>query len=322
MNKPLLISSHDAAFKRFMMNISNAKDFFFIHLSDELKSYCDFSTLKLQNSSFIDIKLRSRMSDILYSVKTKKGNISIYFLIEHQSRPDKMIAWRMMHYAFCTMNQHLQQGYTSLPLVVPILFYHGKRKPYPFSVNWLDCFPLSTLANQLYLNNFALIDLNSIDDEILLTHRKAAVMEIAMKHVNSCDDLDKLAMLLSKAINQKNCSDEDTIAVVQYLFSIMDAADFESIINKIAEQVDNHRETIMNIAWRLENKGFKLGKMEGIEIGKNEGIEIGKNEGIEIGKKIVQIQLAKNLLKENVELEFIERITGLSIQELKILILT
>ena len=268
--------------------------------------------------SITDIKLRSRMSDILYSVKTKTGNISIYFLIEHQSRPDKMIAWRMMHYAFCTMNQHLQQGYTSLPLVVPILFYHGKRKPYPFSVNWLDCFPLSTLANQLYLNNFALIDLNSIDDEILLTHRKAAVMEI----VNSCDDLDKLAMLLSKAINQKNCSDEDTIAVVQYLFSIMDAADFESIINKIAEQVDNHRETIMNIAWRLENKGFKLGKMEGIEIGKNEGIEIGKNEGIEIGKKIVQIQLAKNLLKENVELEFIERITGLSIQELKILLLT
>ena len=53
-----------------------------------------------------------------------------------------------------------------------------------------------------------------------------------------------------------------------------------------------------------------------------EGIEIGKNEGIEIGKKIVQIQLAKNLLKENVELEFIERITGLSIQELKILVLT
>lgn len=220
------------------------------------------------------------------------------------------------------MNQHLQQGYKSLPLVVPILFYHGKRKPYPFSVNWLDCFPLSTLANQLYLNNFALIDLNSIDDEILLTHRKAAVMEIAMKHVNSCDDLDKLAMLLSKAINQKNCSDEDTIAVVQYLFSIMDTTDFESIINKIAEQVDNHRETIMNIAWRLENKGFRLGKMEGIEIGKNEGIEIGKNEGIEIGKKIVQIQLAKNLLKENVELEFIERITGLSIQELKILALT
>lgn len=321
MSKPISLSSHDSAFKRFMMNISNAKDFFFIHLSEELKSYCDFSTLQLQNSSFIDIKLRSRMSDILYLVKTKDKTHSIYLLIEHQSKPDKMIAWRMMHYAFCTMNQHLQQGYKSLPLVIPILFYHGKKKPYPFSVNWLDCFPLSPVAHQLYINSFSLIDLTSIDDDILLTHRKVAIMEIAMKHVNYCDDLDKVAMLLAKAINQKNCKDEDTIAVVQYLFSIMDATDFEFIINKIIEQVDNHREIIMNIAWRLENKGFKLGKTKGIEIGKNEGIEIGKNKGIEIGKKMIQVELAKNLLKEHFSFEFVERISGLNQQELQSLIL-
>lgn len=321
MNKPISISSHDSAFKRFMMNISNAKDFFFIHLSEELKNHCDFSTLQLQNSSFIDLKLRSRMSDILYSVKTKKGDISIYLLIEHQSRADKMIAWRMMHYAFCTMNQHLQQGYKSLPLVVPILFYHGKKEPYPFSVNWMECFPLSSLADQLYSNDFSLIDLTSIDDDILLTHNKAAVMEIAMKHVNCCNDLDKVALLLSKAINQKNCSDEDRVAVIQYLFSIMDTSDFEFVINKIAEQTDNHREVIMNIAWRLENKGFKLGVDEGFEIGKNEGIELGKSVGIELGRKSVQLELAQKLLKENFDLPFIERMTGLSVHEIKLLVI-
>lgn len=205
----------------------------------------------------------------------------------------------------------------------------------------MECFPLSSLASQLYSNDFSLIDLTSIDDDILLTHKKAAVMEIAMKHVNSCNDLNQVAMLLSKAINQKNCRDEDTVAVVQYLFSIMDTSDFEFIINKIAEQVDNHRETIMNIAWRLENKGFKLGIDEGFEIGKNEGIELGKTVGIELGKtegielgrtvgielgrvvgieigrKSVQLELAKNLLKENFELSFIERVSGLSIQEIE-----
>lgn len=309
MKKPISISSYDSAFKRFMMNVSNAKDFFFVHLPEELKSHCDFLTLQLQNSSFIDIKLRSRMSDILYLVRTKEGDIPIYLLIEHQSRPDKMIAWRMMNYAFSTMNQHLQQGYKSLPLVVPILFYHGKKKPYPFPVNWMSCFPLTSLANKLYSNNFSLIDLTSIDDDILLTHKKAAVMEIAMKYVNSCHDLNKIAMLLSKAINQKNCRDEDTIIVVEYLFSILDASDFEFVINKIVEQVDSHREVIMNIAWRLENKGFELGK--------NEGIKLGKTEGIEIGKKIVQIELAQNLLKENFDLSLIEKISGLSMQELE-----
>ncbi|QGW04773.1 Rpn family recombination-promoting nuclease/putative transposase [Proteus terrae subsp. cibarius] len=357
MKKSISISSYDSAFKRFMMNVSNAKDFFFVHLPEDLKSHCDFSTLQLQNSAFIDINLRSRMSDILYLVKTKEGDISIYLLIEHQSKPDKMIAWRMMNYAFYTMNQHLQQGYKSLPLVVPILFYHGEKKPYPFPVNWMSCFPLNSLANKLYSNSFSLIDLTSIDDDILLTHKKAAVMEIAMKYVNSCHDINEIAILLSKAINQKNCRDEDTIAVVEYLFSIMDASDFEFILNKIVEQVDNHKEVIMNIAWRLENKGFNLGVSEGFEIGKNEGIELGKNvgielgknvgieigkakgielgktegieigkakgielgktEGIEIGKKIVQMELAQNLLKENFDLLFIEKISGLSIQEIE-----
>lgn len=118
---------------------------------------------------------------------------------------------------------------------------------------------------------------------------------------------------LIKAINQKNCSDEDRVAVVQYLFSIMDASDFEFIINKIAERVDNHRETIMNIAWRLENKGF--------EIGKNEGIELGKMAGIELGRKSVQLELAQKLLKENFDLPFIERMTGLSVHEIKLLVI-
>ena len=336
MKKSISISSYDSAFKRFMMNVSNAKDFFFVHLPEDLKSHCDFSTLQLQNSAFIDINLRSRMSDILYLVKTKEGDISIYLLIEHQSKPDKMIAWRMMNYAFYTMNQHLQQGYKSLPLVVPILFYHGEKKPYPFPVNWMSCFPLNSLANKLYSNSFSLIDLTS--------HKKAAVMEIAMKHVNSCHDINEIAILLSKAINQKNCRDEDTIAVVEYLFSIMDASDFEFILNKIVEQVDNHKEVIMNIAWRLENKGFNLGVSEGFEIGKNEGIELGKNVGIELGKN-VGIELGKNvgieigrakgielgktegieigkkivqkLLKENFDLLFIEKISGLSIQEIE-----
>lgn len=140
-----------------------------------------------------------------------------------------------------------------------------------------------------------------------------------MKHVNSCYDLNKVAILLSKAINQKNCRDEDTIAVVEYLFSIMDASDFEFVINKIVEQVDNHREAIMNIAWRLENKGFNLGISEGFEIGKHEGIELGKNEGIEIGRKSAQLELAKKLLEENFDLLFIERVSGLSIQEIELL---
>ncbi|EUD04562.1 hypothetical protein HMPREF1565_0981 [Providencia alcalifaciens RIMD 1656011] len=74
---------HDAAFKGFMTQIDSAKDFFDIHLPEHIKSLCDFNTLPLTNSSFIDKQLRSRLSDVLYSVQTTEGEGYIYLLVEH-----------------------------------------------------------------------------------------------------------------------------------------------------------------------------------------------------------------------------------------------
>ncbi|MEW2739926.1 Rpn family recombination-promoting nuclease/putative transposase [Providencia rettgeri] len=122
---------HDSVFKGFMSKISNARDFFDVHLPVNIKQLCNFDTLELTNSSFIDLKLRSRLSDVLYSVETAHGDGYIYVLVEHQSVPDKLMPWRLMHYAFQAMSQHLQQGHKTLPFVIPMLFYNGKTTPTP-----------------------------------------------------------------------------------------------------------------------------------------------------------------------------------------------
>ena len=36
-------TAHDAAFKGFMTQVENARDFFDIHLPEHIKSLCDFS---------------------------------------------------------------------------------------------------------------------------------------------------------------------------------------------------------------------------------------------------------------------------------------
>lgn len=61
-------------------------------------------------------------------------------MIEHQSRPDVHMSFRLMRYAIAAMQSHLDAGHTRLPLVVPMLFYHGVDTPYPFSLCWLDEF--------------------------------------------------------------------------------------------------------------------------------------------------------------------------------------
>ena len=117
----------------------------------------------------------------------------------------------MMNYAFYTMNQHLQQGYKSLPLVVPFCFIMERKKNYRFSVNWMSCFPLASLANKLYSNSFSLIDLTSIDDDILLTHKKSSSNGNCNKHVNSCHDINDCNTSIKSNKSRKTCRDEDTV---------------------------------------------------------------------------------------------------------------
>lgn len=65
--------------------------------------------------------MRAYYSDILYSLKTRAGNGYIYALIEHQSSPDRHMAFRLMRYAIAAMQRHLDAGHDTLPLVIPVL---------------------------------------------------------------------------------------------------------------------------------------------------------------------------------------------------------
>lgn len=47
------------------------------------------------------------------------------------------MAFRMMRYSIAAMQNHLDAGYKELPLVIPMLFYHDCRSPYPYSLCWL-----------------------------------------------------------------------------------------------------------------------------------------------------------------------------------------
>ncbi|WP_323862639.1 Rpn family recombination-promoting nuclease/putative transposase [Xenorhabdus szentirmaii] len=46
----------------------------------------------------------------------------------------------------------MQQGHKELPLVVPVLFYHGGSSPYPFQQRWTHCFSLPGLAEDIYFH--------------------------------------------------------------------------------------------------------------------------------------------------------------------------
>ena len=62
---------------------------------------------------------------------------------------------------------------------------------------------------------------------------------------------------------------------------------------------------------------YVIGKIEGKREGKIEGKREGKMEGKLEGKREGKIEIAKNLLKANMEINFISQTTGLSIEEIQ-----
>ena len=111
---------HDAIFRQMLTQKEVARDFLQLYLPAPFLSICDLNTLQLASGSFIEEDLRSSDSDILYSLQTRHGAGYIYALIEHQSSPDKLMAFRMMRYM-------LQAGSTEKP--GPLIRELAKQSP-------------------------------------------------------------------------------------------------------------------------------------------------------------------------------------------------
>lgn len=144
----LLVSKHDSLFKKFLGDLAVARYFLEVHLPSQLSEHCDFTTLAMASGSFIEEDLRTQCSDMLYTVQTTSGMGYIYCLIEHQSRPEKLMAFRLLRYCVAAMQQHLEQGNKQLPVVIPLLFYHGRTSPYPYSPTGWIALPTQNWQNR------------------------------------------------------------------------------------------------------------------------------------------------------------------------------
>lgn len=182
MKKPTS-TPHDAVFKTYLSHPDTARDFLQLYLPETLLKVCDLSTLHLESGHFVEDDLRPFYADILYSLKTTAGDGYIYALIEHQSTPDRHMAFRLMRYAIAAMQRHLDAGHDQLPLVIPVLFYHGLASPYPYSLRWLDEFAAPELASRLYHEAFPLADITVIPDDDIATHQRMATLELLQKHI-------------------------------------------------------------------------------------------------------------------------------------------
>ena len=104
------------------------------------------------------------------------------------------MAFRLIRYAVAAMQRHLEAGHKKLPLVIPVLFYTGKRSPYPYSTRWLDEFDDPALAGKLYSSAFPLVDVTVIPDDEIAGHRSMAALTLLQKHIHQRDLAERSAL--------------------------------------------------------------------------------------------------------------------------------
>ncbi|MBC3210529.1 Rpn family recombination-promoting nuclease/putative transposase [Serratia fonticola] len=295
--KKTTLTLHDALFKQFLTHPDTARDFLESHLPPDLLQLCDLDTLKLESGSFIEDDLRAYYSDVLYSLSTGQGEGYVYALIEHQSVPDKHMAFRLVRYAIAAMQRHLQAGHDQLPLVIPILFYHGLTTPYPYSLSWLEGFTEPDSARQLYTGHFPLVDVTVIPDDEIMKHRRMAILELLQKHVRQRDLaelLEQLVTLLLAGYTTK----EQLISLVNYMLQVGKATEPEKLLRELARRAPRHEEELMTIAEYLEQKGFE--------------------KGLEKERETV-LKIASSMLAEGFDRAMVMKLTGLSADDLAVI---
>lgn len=140
-NEP--VNPHDAFFKQYLSHPQVATDFLRHHLPPAVAQQVDLTQLQLVKDSFVDERLRSHFSDLLYRTVTKEATpIALSLLFEHKSYPDEWVDFQVLRYQVNIWQQEFEQiaaaraaaedrhnlpPFGLTPILV-LLVYHGKEE--------------------------------------------------------------------------------------------------------------------------------------------------------------------------------------------------
>jgi len=170
-------------------------------LPARLAGALDPGTVRTMSGSYVDSRLRTRESDLLFQVQLAGSPMLVYLLFEHQSRADPRLLCRLQRYLARIWEtwerQHPET--VQLPLVVPCVLYHGPGAwPGPRRFREALAAPAAVLE-QLgpYIPDFGVLleDLSAVPDEKLKEQALTQLTLLVLKHGRAPDFASTLPRL-------------------------------------------------------------------------------------------------------------------------------
>ena len=292
-------NEHDKLFKRILDRINEVESIIKKTLGKETEKI-EIETVR---NELTTRDYRGRMVDVLYKLKDKE----VYFLIEHQSTQNTYMAYKIFEYETELINRSYMQNVEKskkIAKVIKIVIFTGIG-------DWKPARSIVELQEEY--GNKVKIDKHyeGIGEYKLLESKDYSLKEI----------ISKESTLLGKAIIIEKARREETlIAVLDEIIPDIKEDEIDEMVRMIKYILvkdlgkDVANKYIKILESKIKEEGGKCAMVETMRALREdrkrtimEARNTGKKAGILTGK----IQDAKNMLRENIDIDIIERVTGL-----------
>ena len=296
---------HDSFVKKALSNKIIAREFFETNLPQEILSQVDLSTLRQEKESYFDNTLGHGIVDLIYTVRFGEDKGYLIVLLEHQSTQDYKMPLRIQKYILRICDDYLKKNKKGkIPVIYPILFYSGKEKyKAPLSLYFNN----AEKAKEFLTKPIQIIETRSFGKDNIRDKYYAGLMMYFMNKIHERDIYPYLKEVIEFIGEISKKGDIEYIeSILYYVIERADTEGVDEIFSGFKEAVTKeHKEVVMTIAERLEQRGKEAGIQIGIEKGMQEGIE----RGIE--------KVARSMLLKKLDEKIIAESTGLSIEKIK-----
>ena len=258
---------HDALFRRVFGDPENAGSELRSVLSAEVAEHIDLDHLEPVAASFVDDNLSQVHSDLLFRTTFDGDDAYLYFLVEHQSSPDDLMAFRMLRYQVRIWERHLKtepatSGKTGIPLIVPVVLYQGRRR-WNAPTDIADIIKISDHAATAFTDllphvRYILDDLTVVDEATMRARPLTPAARIAALLLGPASkDADVTTRLRASLDDWRAVADDEPALLVVFFTYLLRVGDTQAddITHFAAQLGQEAKEAAVTTAQRLREEG-------------------------------------------------------------------
>lgn len=335
--------------EKYQKEIHQYRDKIFRIILDDKKEFLEFlkmyepglgfenlkeGDIEKYNRKFVTSGMKIRESDIIYKISKK----DVFIIVEHQSRVDHYMANRMTEYCVEIIRSVRKKNKRKSPLIFPLVLYTGNKK-------WTAPLTIDDMQEKFYkvppqnYPKYDLVNINNINKEKLITENTGLSKVLLFEKLKTKEEFEKVL----KGLLKKNLTDKEIKYIkIMLTYSNFIRKELPDIADEYIEELNKKGESDNMLMFEKlfveyvkdkektaikkgESIGIKQGKELGIKQGKELGIRQGKEIGIKRGEKIGQKkgkilairEIAKEMLRREMEDDVIISMTKITAKELE-----